>query len=320
MKGKKHTIVEEYYDANSDEHSIYTEIDGESRFLNKEEQADFIKKGTEKTFVKDVTSEFTDTELKAEIDAKYDAEYIDAVRKGEMTKEQAIQALEEIGRKDSSAYAEIEALGVIKPKEVKLTQGQRHTILNNIFNNLLGKFVTDKVNKAKLAEEMRTILEESMSSLKQTDPALYEAIMKDKDRIIGLGKYKDAPFTLREAVQEHFNIENLKEMDEDFLDAEATNIKNHSKIAQEHDVRTSISSKLKRLFSGIPVIKKRGEPVGNIVEFMELDDVFSAVQDMLADSSNDFETLQFRIEEKIKLNPEEFGFFRSCTRQVIEYS
>ena len=48
--------------------------------------------------------------LVKEINAKYDAEYVDAVKKGEMTKEQAMQALEEVGRKDSEAYAELAAL------------------------------------------------------------------------------------------------------------------------------------------------------------------------------------------------------------------
>jgi len=44
------------------------------------------------------------------INAKYDAEYVDAVKKGEMTKEQAMQALEKVGRKDSDAYAELKTL------------------------------------------------------------------------------------------------------------------------------------------------------------------------------------------------------------------
>jgi len=48
--------------------------------------------------------------LKDKINAKYDAEYVDAVKKGEMTKEQAMQALKEVGRKDSKAYAELAAL------------------------------------------------------------------------------------------------------------------------------------------------------------------------------------------------------------------
>ena len=48
--------------------------------------------------------------LKDKINAKYDAEYVDAVKKGEMTKEQAMQALEQAGRKGSDAYAELDAL------------------------------------------------------------------------------------------------------------------------------------------------------------------------------------------------------------------
>jgi hypothetical protein len=44
------------------------------------------------------------------INAEYDAEYVDAVKKGTMTKDQAMKALEEVGRKDSSAYEELAAL------------------------------------------------------------------------------------------------------------------------------------------------------------------------------------------------------------------
>ena len=46
----------------------------------------------------------------ADINEKHDAKYVDAVNKGKMTKEQAMQALEEAGRKDSKAYAELQSL------------------------------------------------------------------------------------------------------------------------------------------------------------------------------------------------------------------
>ena len=62
------------------------------------------------------------TELeKIKINAKYDAEYVDAVKKGEMTKEQAMQALEQAGRKGSDAYTELAALEKqTKPTEQKV--------------------------------------------------------------------------------------------------------------------------------------------------------------------------------------------------------
>lgn len=44
------------------------------------------------------------------INNEYDAKYVDAVKKGTLTREQAMKALEEVGRKDSSAYAELAAL------------------------------------------------------------------------------------------------------------------------------------------------------------------------------------------------------------------
>ena len=57
--------------------------------------------------------------------SKYDAKYVDAVKKGEMTKEQAMQALEEVGRKDSDAYSELKAL------EQQSTTGKKEVILND---------------------------------------------------------------------------------------------------------------------------------------------------------------------------------------------
>jgi len=51
------------------------------------------------------------------IKAKYNAEYVEAVKNGEITKEQAMQALKQIGRDNTDAYAEIAALE-IKPTTV----------------------------------------------------------------------------------------------------------------------------------------------------------------------------------------------------------
>jgi hypothetical protein len=52
----------------------------------------------------------TKQEVINKVNAKYDAEYVDAVKKGEMTKEQAMKALEDVGRKESAAYTELAAL------------------------------------------------------------------------------------------------------------------------------------------------------------------------------------------------------------------
>ena len=74
-----------------------------------------------------------------QINAKYDAKYVDAVKKGEMTKEQAMQALEEAGRKDSSAYAELEALENTNPVSDKKADTERRKQEESLDKSLASK-------------------------------------------------------------------------------------------------------------------------------------------------------------------------------------
>src|SRR5699024_4318618 len=78
-----------------------------------------------------ISEGFTGTQIQERIDNgeqfdkindNHDDKYVEAVEKGEMTKEQAMQALEEVGRKDSSAYAEIAALEEDVAGESGMTQ------------------------------------------------------------------------------------------------------------------------------------------------------------------------------------------------------
>ena len=67
--------------------------------------------GNEDNTLKKVSENLNPSDARTnKINAKYDAEYVDAVKKGTLTKEQAMKALEEVGRKDSSAYTELAAL------------------------------------------------------------------------------------------------------------------------------------------------------------------------------------------------------------------
>jgi len=81
-----------------------------------------------------------------EINAKYDIEYIDAVKKGEITKEQAMQALEGIGRKNSAAYAEIAALEGKKETANEPVSDEEYTAF--IDKNFMGLGTMDNIIKA----------------------------------------------------------------------------------------------------------------------------------------------------------------------------
>lgn len=124
VRGKEFEVYEEKYDKNSDEFIRYVKReDGSITSTTKEERAIFDKETTKKEFIKDVTEDWIDIELQAEINDKYDAEYVDAVKKGEMTREQAMKALENVGRKESAAYTELANLeGTQQPESTETVE------------------------------------------------------------------------------------------------------------------------------------------------------------------------------------------------------
>ena len=112
-EGKKSNLFSEFLEAIGD--LLFEQLERWAKRFNKE----IPERSTITGILEDVlawTEDLIDQNNKLayiatneEINAKYDAEYVNAVKKGEMTKEQAMQALKEVGRKDSKAYAELAA-------------------------------------------------------------------------------------------------------------------------------------------------------------------------------------------------------------------
>ena len=109
------------------------------------------------------------------INATYDAEYIDAVKKGTMTREQAMQALEEAGRKDSSAYVELAALeagtqtneqteeetpkqvtkvAIINNSDIWSYTDGTYTVLHRE-DGVIGEYISDLASAKKIAREYK---------------------------------------------------------------------------------------------------------------------------------------------------------------------
>ncbi|HEY8362007.1 MAG TPA: hypothetical protein VIK77_03895, partial [Tissierellaceae bacterium] len=109
IEGKTYEVAEHKYIGSPDIHEYLKNSKGE--FVSSSDTRNILAKPQKnKTFLRDETSEWIDLEEKEEIDARHDAKYVEAVEKGEMTREQAMQALEEVGRKDSKAYAKLQSL------------------------------------------------------------------------------------------------------------------------------------------------------------------------------------------------------------------
>jgi hypothetical protein len=109
---------EQFKDINGNDITKVTYKDGSSDAFFTESGQEASKDGNleglietnQKPYKTESAKERGKGKLENKINAEYDAEYVDAVKKGEMTKEQAMQALEEVGRKDSDAYLELKAL------------------------------------------------------------------------------------------------------------------------------------------------------------------------------------------------------------------
>jgi len=102
-------------------------------------------------------------DIKDVINAKYDAEYVDAVKKGTMTKEQAMKALEEVGRKDSSAYAELAALESTPASS--MTDEQKAQRIQEIDADLLGLALSGLQN----SDEYNKLIQERDSLIPKDD-------------------------------------------------------------------------------------------------------------------------------------------------------
>lgn len=131
-----------------------------------------------------------------EINANSDAKYVKAVKKGEMTKEQAMQALEEAGRKDSSAYAKIAALKNIKPvsdKEAQITTQQEQKVQQSAQKEV--EETAEKIkqeqqelqkrNRAKASKSLQTIIsniaDRTIKNINKLDSEQRKMLLNDYD-------------------------------------------------------------------------------------------------------------------------------------------
>ena len=119
--------------------------------------------------------EYTKDQVIAEINAKYDAEYVDAVKKGEMTKEQAMQALEEVGRKDSDAYLELKALEeLLTPQTDAVQEIKAKKVVDNTGNEGIFKQIDDAFKVFKNNKEAQEKLDKQIDIISKQ---LYDSFL-----------------------------------------------------------------------------------------------------------------------------------------------
>ena len=123
----------------------------------------------------------------ADINEKHDAKYVDAVNKGDMTREQAMQALEEAGRKDSSAYAELAALEahITSQQEQKVQQSAQKEVEETAEKIKQEQQELQKRNRVKASKSLQTIIsniaDRTIKNINKLDSEQRKMLLNDYD-------------------------------------------------------------------------------------------------------------------------------------------
>lgn len=191
---------------------------------------------------------------------------------------------------------------------IDISEGQRELIVRNLFHNIVKYLTTlDTITKKDIKDVLDVSIEKFLSEMEQDYPNEYKYLLDHKEEILGLGSHKNDIGTVKDILSERFGFD-----DDTFEEVDETTEmeKDYTKSNLEYSAKTSLSERAKMTFSAIKVTDERRTlpRFGNLSEYMEPDDVFSALQEILSDTDNTDKNFQQRIKEKIDKNPIEFGF------------
>lgn len=199
---------------------------------------------------------------------------------------------------------------VVKPI-TEITPGQKQRVVEHLFHNILGSVDISKdfTNKS-ILNDIKNSFDNHLNDIKGTSE--YEFLLENKDSILGLGKFSNAINTVKSEIESFLNQE-FEENDVKIqLNDEGQFEKNNNKSSFENDVRTSLSTKLKMFFAGIPKDNSKvlTEEFAGLNSYYGLDEVIGGLQDMLVNVSNTKKAFETKIEDQINKNPDEFGFLQ----------
>ena len=255
--------------------------------------------------IKDITTDEEGATLKvADVQPRIEIGFTGAEVKAILEKR------EEERREATPVVKEQEIAEKQKEKITEISDSQRQVVVTYLARNILKSFGKEEFTNKDITKALKKSIEDYLGYLKGTEfEEEYNYVLDNQAEILGLGEFKDAPSTVRELVQDFLSLGDL-DMEETEIDDQTEIEKNHSKTAQEYNVKTSVSNKLKMVFATVENKRRTLDDFAGLPEYVELDDVFSAIQDCLADCPNSPEVFRARIEEKIRLNKIEFGFLQ----------
>lgn len=194
-----------------------------------------------------------------------------------------------------------------------ITNGQKKKVVQYLFHKILSSIdISKDFTTQDVLKDIKNAFETHLSHLEGTKE--YNFLIENKDSILGLGSYSNEINTVKSEIESFLNQEVFEgeEDTETQLNDEGNFEKNNNKASFENDVRTSLSTKLKMFFAGVPKNNSKviTENFANLDTFYGLDEIIGGLQDMLVNVSNNPKAFKNKIENQIAKNPEEFGFLQ----------
>ena len=196
----------------------------------------------------------------------------------------------------------------------EITFGQKQRVTQFLFHKILGNIdITKDFTNQDVLSAIKNSFENHLTDIQGTKE--YDYLLENKDSILGLNQYSNEINTVKSEIENFLNQEFVNEEGEDNetqLNDEGQFEKNNNKASFENDVRTSLSTKLKMFFAGIPKDNSKviNEEFAGLDFFYGMDEVLGGLQDMLVNVSNTPKAFINKIENKIASNPDEFGFLQ----------
>ena len=232
--------------------------------------------------------------------------------------------------------------------ESDLTFSQKAYVATNIAQIVMKKIgMSDSLTSTELERLLEETFDEIMLQNQDTSPDSVNDLISIRDQILGLRRSFNEDSSARsyiatylgleeKAINEDIQEENVGKEDtslegsdnpddnpsesEKASDLESTSSYGYDQSAYEIDMTKSLSKKVMMLLSGVKSTDDTGQ-TSMFEEFMGLDSfidpstVLLALQDVLANSSNDMNSLKAKIEAKVAESPL-FGFLNEVLERI----
>ena len=241
----------------------------------------------------------------------------------------------------------------IKSSFTGLTLDNKNKVVDFLFNNIMQKISgTEELSTKDLDALLSSSFEDYLQEVKSQDPEAFQALLNNKQEILGIGMYKDGIGSVRRHLALFLGVNKTKlgtenavgsnvediisvgdpvdQQDSGTVDGSDTtedlhteDTRNYDDAAYQIDMKKSLSAKVKMMMTGIlksPGINNVYGEFGGLKEFMDPTQVMAVLQFLLADSRNDLKSLNTKINDKIDSNPDKFGFLGEVQKRINEAS